>query len=203
MYNKIIIAVILLMIYQSFAAKQEVTVLKNGVSFSLVLLSPDELHEQDTIKIKYTISNNSRKPIVVVDLDIPGKTPRQPIFVNDNLDIEINLGGRGVAGLGGLRKFKIVKNGQNYSRVFKMPLREFVTKYSMKRKSDQDWPYLKDIPVVAFVAYSNSKEFFDGELTKATGFDDYWGHIEGWEGTGIELYLDMFEISGITIKLYF
>lgn len=204
MYKRFLCCILLLNVFLSIAGDQKLTLNKQGLIFSLELLSSSLLSYDDTLKIKYTVTNNSISPIAVLDLDIPGKVPIRPLSVNDKMAIELNLGGRGVVGLNTISKFRIVKKKEFYSMVFELPVSVYIEKlheHDKQKKINWQRRKIKDVTIVALIAYSDEEEFYKGSLKAVTEFEDYRGYLEGWEGTDVEAFLTMIELSGITLEI--
>ncbi len=197
----IVVSMTLLIISQGILGKQELRLNKDEVVFNIHLKNPGEVTLEDTIQLEVTIINNRRKPIVIPDWEIPGKPSPFKLFVNDNLEIVLDLGGSMLAKMGMIRKFQIIKPGEKVFRNFYLPVSQYVSRNEQQKQSKVTSPFLKDVPIIVLAAYSDSELFLSSNLKGVIEFDDYWGTIKGWEGSGIEMLVEMFRISGITIKI--
>jgi hypothetical protein len=183
------------------SGEQKVVVWKGDVTFAMSLLSPSRLSPEDTLKARFTIRNNSARPIVVLDCDIAGKPPNRRIFFAHEEEISIDLGNNVVLDLGSIRKLRSVSAGGTYSMEFALPMSMWWADKRSRRSEEEInrvHEYV-DIAVVAYVAFSDSNEFVDGSLSSLLKFDDYIGPDHGREGALASSLLEHFVVSGITI----
>jgi hypothetical protein len=186
---------------RSQPGEQAVLVKKGDVAFNMLLLSASRLSPRDTLKIRFTIVNNSNRPIFTHDCDIAGKQPYRHIFFARDEELSLDLGCEPVLDLGGIRKFRQLNAGEEYPMEFALPMSKWWAN-KRSRSSEKDIKRTEeyvDISVVAYVSFSDSDEFSDGSLASVSGFDDYVGPDHGQEGVLLDRLLQRFAVSGITI----
>ncbi|RMG25791.1 MAG: hypothetical protein D6732_22005 [Methanobacteriota archaeon] len=211
MIKTLFIMCIILISFRPLAAneelEQEVTLNRDNVLFKLKLLSQYELTIIDTLRVEFSITNSSRHPISVLDFDIPEKPYRGFIKIH-HLKIELDMGGRFLTDKGMVRKFKIIKPGEQATLLVNIPviriIREFL-EWQKREKIDNryPYPYIKNVQVLAAIAFSESPEFTIGKFAELTKFNDYWGIPQNKEiYYEIDTFVEMFELCGVSVKIH-
>ena len=187
-----------------YAGNQKITLNKNGVIFSLELVSEDTVSYDGTITVKYEIINKSKNSVVVLDTDIPGKKSPQIMRVVDFLTIELELGGHYLQTSGMFRKLRLIKKGEKISNIFSIPVSEYLQSYYQNDLHNKiRYPYIKNVHIAAYIAYSNSRFLIKNALIELTKLDDYLaGNYNPKINHGpLEDVLESFMLSGITITV--
>ena len=187
MKKSIFIILALGFIQVGFTGNQYLELRRNGMIFSLELLSSDDLEKNDTLLVKYTVKNETNKAVAILDLAIPGKDPYNCIYADDNfIRIDIELGASSLVWeFGTVSKLMKLESGEEFSIILRLPVTTIWNNFSKihwvqdSLKAGKTFKLQNlDIPIIAYIAYSASPEILEGDYSEALSFEDYFGYIE-------------------------
>jgi len=185
---------------------QKIELTRDNIKFEFKIENSKIYTKNDTIEIKYSVTNNSGSDIAIVDTKIKNKEPADPISFNGYLmAVQLDLGGLiRIGEFEFVNKYRILKNNKKYSTSFNAEVIYFINDID-KNKYEQIKNITKDeyieISVETYISYSLEKEIIDGKYSEILNFEDYWGHLDNGDTFEMLQYFQVITLAGIYVKI--
>ena len=205
--NLILISILcLLMNNTTKAQSQKIELLRDDLEFTIEVVNPKIYRNNDSLEIKYSVSNSTISKIAIFDTKIKGLPPENPLEFNQSFTIlQMDLGGLLVIyEFNYFHKYRVLEPNKIYSDFFKFPVSTIIQNLNRKKVEANQKRTKKsyiEVPIEIYITYSNDKEIVDGKFSEILNFNEYVGYLDNLNAFDLLQYLQFIEISGLYARI--